>query len=86
MMQLYKKIDNKETSQFTMPLSLRLIKESAAEGIDWKGLHIADLYSIIYSIRIDRAKEYLEHKRRERMQKRGIAEVRQATAQDFDNL
>lgn len=86
MMQLYKKIDNKETSQFTMPLSLRLIKESAAEGIDWKDLHIADLYSIIYSIRIDKAKEYLEHKRRERMQKRGIAEVRQATAQDFDNL
>lgn len=86
MMQLYKKIDNKETSQFTMPLSLRLIKESATEGIDWKGLHIADLYSIIYSIRIDKAKEYLEHKRRERMQKRGIAEVRQATAQDFDNL
>lgn len=86
MMQLYKKIDNKETSQFTMPLSLRLIKESAAEGIDWKCLHIADLYSIIYSIRIDKAKEYLEHKHRERLQKRGIAEVRQATAQDFDNL
>lgn len=86
MMQLYKKIDNKETPQFTMPLSLRLIKESAAEGIDWKDLHIADLYSIIYSIRIDKAREYLEHKRRERLQKRGIAEVRQATSEDFDNL
>ena len=69
-----------------MPLSLRIIKESAAVGIDWKPLHIADLFSLIYSIRIDKAKQYLEHKRRERLQQRGIAEVKQATAEDFDNL
>jgi hypothetical protein len=85
-MSIYKKIDTFEKTQFTMPLSLRLIKETASEGIDWKGLHIADLYSIIYSIRIDKAKRYLEEKRRERLQQRGIAEVKQATAQDFDNL
>lgn len=86
MIALYKKLSNTTKPQFTMPLSLRLIKESAAAGIDYKHLHIADLYSIIYSIRIDEITAALERKRQERLQQRGIAEVRQATAEDFDNL
>ena len=86
MVAIYKQIPNTQKPQFVMPLSLRIIKEASEYGIDWKCLHIADLFSIIYSIRIDNAKQYLEQKRQERMHKRGIAEIRQATEQDFDNL
>ena len=86
MVAIYKQIPNTQKPQFVMPLSLRIIKEASESGIDWKCLHIADLFSIIYSIRIDNAKQYLEQKRQERMHKMGIAEVRQATEQDFDNL
>ena len=86
MVQIYKQIPNIQKPQFTMPLSLRIIKEASENGIDWKSLHVADLFSIIYSIRIDNAKQYLEQKRQERMHKRGISEIRQANEQDFDNL
>lgn len=87
MIAIYKKINTQQTKpQFTMPLSLRIIKEASANGIDWKCLHIADLFSIIYSIRIDNAKQYLEQQRQQKMQKRGIKEIRQATAEDFDKL
>ena len=86
LIEFYKKINNIEKPRFTMPLSLRIIKEASEYGIDWKVLHIADLFSIIYSIRIDNAKRYLEQKRQERMHKRGISEIRQANEQDFDNL
>lgn len=86
MVAIYKQIPNTQKPQFVMPLSLRIIKEASESGIDWKCLHIADLFSIIYSIRIDNARQYLEQKRQERMHKMGIAEVRQATEQDFDNL
>ena len=86
MVNIYKQIPNTQKPQFTMPLSLRMIKEASENGIDWKCLHIADLFSIIYSIRIDNAKQYLEQKRQERMHKRGIVEIKQATEQDFDNL
>ena len=86
MVAIYKQIPNTQKPQFVMPLSLRIIKEASESGIDWKCLHIADLFSIIYSIRIDNAKHYLEQKRQERMHKRGISEIRQATEQDFDNL
>lgn len=86
MVNIYKQIPNTQKPQFTMPLSLRIIKEASENGIDWKYLHIADLFSMIYSIRIDNAKHYLEQKRQERMHKMGITEVRQATEQDFDNL
>ena len=83
---IYKKINNKTKAQFTMPLSLRIIKEASQYGIDWQRLHIADLFSIIYSIRIDNALQYLEQQRQQKMQKRGIKEIRQATAEDFDKL
>lgn len=69
-----------------MPLSLRMIKESASYGIDWHGIHIIDLMSILYSFRIDNANKYLAHKRQEEMQKRGIAEIRPATEAEFDSL
>ena len=86
MVAIFKKIDNKERPQFTMPLSLRLIKECASAGIDWKCLHIADLLSIIYSIRMDNAKRYLEEQRQKKMQNKGIKEIRKANADDFDKL
>ena len=83
---IYKKIPNVEKKQFSMPLSLEIIKESAAAKLDWKGLHIADLFSIIYSIRIDNAKQWLAHQKQEKLTKKGIAKIESATAQDFDNL
>lgn len=86
MIKTFDKIKNKKQSQFSMPLSLRIIKESSQAGIDWKCLHIVDLFSIIYSIRIDNAKQYLEHKRQEEMHKRGINSIAKATETDFDNL
>ena len=69
-----------------MPLSLRMIKEASENHIDWKSLHIVDLFSILYSIRIDKALQYLNEKKRQSLQKRGISEVRRATEEDFDNL
>lgn len=49
-------------------------------------LHLTDLISIVYSLRIDSAVKYLEYKRQEAMQKRGIKEVKKATEKDFDEL
>lgn len=86
MIQIFKKIKNTEKPQFSMPLSLQLIKESSSYGIDYKSLHIIDLYSIIYSIRIDNAKQYLEQERHKRLNSRGISSIQQATEEDFDNL
>lgn len=87
LIEVYKKIENKQIQQFSMPLSLRIIKECSEYGItNLKHLHIADVLSLVYSIRIDRAKEYLEHKRQEKMSKRGIKEISRATDQDFNNL
>lgn len=86
MVKIFDKIPNREIPEFTMPLSLRLIKESSQNNIEWKYLHIVDLYSIIYSIRIDNAKLYLEQQRQKRMHERGIASISKATEEDFDNL
>lgn len=86
MIKLFEKIEEKETPQFSMPLSLRIIKEFGQNGIDYKGLHLTDVLSIFYSLRIDSAKQYLQHKRQEEMQKRGISSISKATEQDFDNL
>lgn len=86
MIKVFDKLPQQPRPQFSMPLSLRLIKESAENNIDWKCLHIADLLSIIYSIRIDKAKEYLEFERQQRMRDRGISSISQASEQDFDNL
>lgn len=86
MIQIFKKIKNIEKPQFSMPLSLQLIKESSSCGIDYKNLHIIDLYSIIYSIRIDNAKQYLEQERNKKLMNRGISSIQQATEEDFNNL
>lgn len=86
MVKIFEKIKNTETPQFTMPLSLRIIKESSQVGIDWKYLHIVDLFSIIYSIRIDNAKQYLEQQRQKRMSEKRIQSISKATEEDFDNL
>lgn len=69
-----------------MPASLRWRKELGAAGVAVDGLHLTDIVSIIYSLRIDNAVQYLEYKRQEAMQKRGVKEVRAATEEDFDNL
>lgn len=86
MIKLFEKIEEKETPQFSMPLSLRIIKEFGQNGIDYKGIHLTDVLSIFYSLRIDNAKEYLKHKRQEEMQKRGISSISKATEADFDSL
>jgi hypothetical protein len=86
MIKLFEKIEEKETPQFSMPLSLRIIKEFGQNGIDYKGIHLTDVLSIYYSLKIDSAKQYLNHKRQEEMSKRGISSITKATEQDFDNL
>ena len=86
MVKIFEKIKNTETPQFTMPLSLRIIKESSQVGIDWKYLHIVDLFSIIYSIRIDNAREVLKYERSKKMQERGIESITSATEKDFNEL
>ena len=69
-----------------MPLSLRIIKELSSNGIAWNGLHLADILSLYYSLRIDKADQYLEAKRQSDMRKRGIDSITKATESDFDNL
>ena len=86
MISLFEKIDDKEIPSFSMPLSLRIIKEFGQNGIDYKNIHLADVLSISYSLKIDNAKQYLRHKRQEEMQKRGISSISKATEQDFDSL
>ena len=46
MINLFEKIEQKETPQFSMPLSLRIIKEFGQNGIDYKGIHLTDVLSI----------------------------------------
>lgn len=86
MIKVFEKLPQAKKPKFSMPLSLRLIKECAANNIEWKFLHIADLYSILYSIRIDNANRYLEHKKQKAMRERGIVEISKATEEDFDKL
>ena len=86
MINVFNKIKNIEKPQFSMPLSLRIIKESSQAGIDWKCLHMVDLLSIVYSIRIDNAKQYLEQQRQTKMREKGISEISKATEEDFDKL
>ena len=86
MISLFEKIEDKEIPSFSMPLSLRIIKEFGQNGIEWEGLHIADVLSISYSLKIDSAKQYLNRKRQEELSKRGISSITKATEADFDNL
>ena len=86
MIKVFEKLPNREKPQFSMPLSLRLIKECATYNIDWKWLHIADLFSILYSIRIDNAIMFLKQQRQQRLSEKGIQSVTKATEEDFDKL
>lgn len=86
MIKVFEKLPNQEKPKFSMPLSLRLIKECAVNNINWKCLHIADLFSIIYSIRIDAANMFLKQQRQQRLNERGIQSVTKATEDDFDRL
>ena len=86
MISLFDKIEEKETPSFSMPLSLRIIKEFGQNGIDYKGIHLTDVLSIYYSLKIDSANQYLRHKRQEEMQKRGISSISKATEADFEAL
>ena len=86
MIRLFEKIEEKEIAQFSMPLSLRIIKEFGQNGINYKDLHLTDILSIYYSLKIDSANQYLRQKRQKEMQKRGIANISKATEADFDNL
>lgn len=69
-----------------MPFSLRIIKEAASNHLDWKSLHMVDLISIIYSIRIDNALQMIRIRRQQALQKRGISDIKKASEADFDNL
>lgn len=84
---MYSKIKNNTSYKpFPMPRSLVYIKELAAAGIDWKGLHLIDLTSLVYSIYLDRARQKLEMDRQRRLSERGYKEVVKASEADFDAL
>lgn len=89
MIEIYKKINQGtgRKKQFSMPLSLELITECGEYGItNWDKLHVVDLLSIIYGIRIRNAENYLDQQRQAKMQQRGIQSITKASTEDFDNL
>ena len=89
MVAVYQKIREplmKISENHLMPLSLRYIKELAASGIDWRGLHIIDVFSLVCSLRIDTALEYLRKQAQSRMENAGIKSISRATAGDLDAL
>ena len=71
---------------FPMPLSLQYIKELSEVGIDWKGVHVIDAFSLVCSIRLDACKKILARRSRERMDAAGIKEIAPASETDFDAL
>ena len=84
---MYSRIKNNTSYKpFPMPRSLVYIKELAAAGVDWKGLHLIDLTSLVYSIYLDRARQKLEHDRQKRMQEKGYKSITRASEADFDAL
>ena len=86
-MEIFKKLPFKANHKYhLMPFSLRCIKELGAVGIDWHGLHIVDVLSLICAIRIEAARKYLDAKAKERMRAAGVKEIIPATASDFDKL
>lgn len=89
MVAVFKKIREpsmKTSENHLMPLSLRYIKELASAGIDWSGLHIIDVFSLVCSLRIDTAREYLRRQAQNRMENAGIKSISRATAGDLDAL
>ena len=86
MLKVFDKLPAQPKPQFSMPLSLRLIKELSNTNINWKDYHIADLYSIIYAIRIEKAQTYLKYEKERKMHEKGISNISRATEEDFDKL
>lgn len=69
-----------------MPLSLQYIKELSEAGIDWRPLHVIDAFSLVYSLRIDACRKYLDRISKERMNAAGVSSISPATEEDFDAL
>lgn len=87
MTELYNRIgEEAPRGRHLMPLSLRMIKTLGAAGIDWRGLHVVDVCSMVCAVHIDRAREYLFEKQQEKLQKAGVRRITPATAADFDAL
>lgn len=88
MIKLYERLGTKPfpKERHLMPLSLRTIKELGAAGVDWRGLHVIDAFSIICSLRIDCAREELRQRQQKKMHKAGIRSISPATQADFDAL
>ena len=72
--------------RFPMPISLQYIKELGEKGIDWKGLHVIDVFSLVYSIRIDNCKKILSDKATARMSAAGVQAIMPASESDFESL
>ena len=85
---VFERIDPKPfpKERHLMPVSLRTIKELGAAGIDWRGIHIIDAFSLVCSLRIDNARIWLRHRAQEKMTKAGIRRITPATQADFDAL
>ena len=69
-----------------MPLSLRIIKECTEYKLDWRGIHIIDLFSILFSIRIDNVERYLKNEKQRQLNARGYDQIQLASQNDFDSL
>lgn len=72
--------------RFAMPISLQYIKELAGAGIDWRPLHVIDAFSLVYSLRIDLCRQYLEKISKQRMDAAGVRSITPATEDDFNAL
>lgn len=91
MVELYKKYQKVQdlpdmTNRHLMPLSLRYIKILSEAGIDWKGLHIIDAFSLVCSINISAGRRYLSEKARQRQVRAGVKRIAPASAADFEAL
>ena len=88
MITVFKKIRDlpKEGNRHLMPLSLRYIRILSEAGIDWRGIHIIDAFSLVCALNISAARQVLDAKNKERRAKAGIKEIRSATSEEFDAL
>jgi len=72
--------------RFPMPISLKYIKELGEKGIDWRGLHVIDVFSLVCSVRIDNFKKILSDRAAERMNAAGVQSITPASESDFESL
>lgn len=69
-----------------MPLSLQYMKELGEAGIEWRGLHVIDAFSLVCSVRIDNCRKILSHQASERMSAAGVQAIMPASESDFESL